>query len=127
MFGTDYGENIEPLYSKVISAVILWSSILLYMVLVDFEASLIDIGYTGIHTHLFGVITGLVFGGGLAELEHSDVKEKIDNYRAISALSGVVVIVLLGLLTFINSSISSLVLLYVGLWYSVNTYRIQSR
>lgn len=119
----DLTESLEPVYRVALSTGLLFSAILLYQVLVDFELSVI--GFLGIQlrTHIFGIVLGMILGGILAEAEHSENSLT----KQLSILSGVFTILFFGVLTFINTEIASLVLIYVGLWYSINSYRIVLR
>lgn len=92
----------------------------MYQILVDFELSVIEFLGMQLRTHVFGIVLGMILGGALAEAEHSEKSLT----KQLSILSGVFTILFFGILTVINTEIASLVLVYIGFWYSVNAYRI---
>lgn len=122
MFEDDPTESLDPIHSVALSTGLLFSGILLYHILVDFELSVIEFLGMQLRTHIFGIVLGMILGGSLAEAEHSE--EFLTRQQSI--LSGVITILFFGILTAINTEIASLVLVYLGVWYTVNAYRIVS-
>jgi hypothetical protein len=117
-------KNLPVLYSKLSSVIILWSGILVYLLLVDFNTSLIELLSESLRVQIFSVLVGLVIGIGLSELNSEDLsRSQIDENISIYLGVSLFTIVFFGLLTLVNTEIASFILIYSGLWHGIITYK----
>lgn len=121
----EYKEELNSSQRNVVHSILLWSGILTYMGVTGTDISVIDFFDTKITVQIFATIVGFVFGGGLVKMCFTYKSLDIANSSRLAVhLSGVFVVLLFGLMTIANPYITSVVLLHVGLWHEVLSYRL---
>lgn len=116
--------NSKAFHSKIIATTSVWSVIILYISVVGFEMSLVELLAEQVRIHLFGILFGALVGGGIAQtyFNENHYQSFQQNKMWFAIAGGLAISLILGL-TVINTEISSILLIYTGIGFSATLLR----
>lgn len=120
-------DDLDLLQKKTIGVTFTWLAILLFLSIVGYEVSVIGFLSEQLRIHLFAAIFGMVSGLLAADWYFSKSRsrsleiEKLGMGLIVGSLSLVIMLV-----TILNTEISSMLLVYTGIWFSVASLKIES-